>query len=101
MGAIRLAPRFSGSPARRMSTLPDTRDGQVPAREAWPEPVANTDAGAVLTDLILTTFRLNARFLEAAQDLATHGDLTAAGGRCLAASWTSPAAWQRSAAAWA
>jgi len=61
-----------------MSALPDTRDGQVPARETWPEPVANTDAGAVLTDLILTTFRLNARFLEAAQDLATHGDLTAA-----------------------
>jgi hypothetical protein len=43
----------------------------VPAREAWPEPVASTEAGAVLTDLILTTFRLNARFLEAAQDLAT------------------------------
>jgi DNA-binding MarR family transcriptional regulator len=40
--------------------------------------LAENTAGAVLTDLILTTFRLNARFLEAAQDLATHGDLTAA-----------------------
>ena len=43
-----------------------------------PSPSPSTEAGAVLTDLILTTFRLNARFLEAAQDLATHGDLTAA-----------------------
>jgi len=61
-----------------MSTTQGTRGGRVPPREGWPEPVANTEAGAVLTELILTTFRLNARFLEAAQDLATHGDLTAA-----------------------
>jgi DNA-binding MarR family transcriptional regulator len=61
-----------------MSTTQDTRDDRVPPREAWPEPVANTEAGTLLTELILRTFRLNARFLEAAQDLATHGDLTAA-----------------------
>jgi DNA-binding MarR family transcriptional regulator len=61
-----------------MSAVQDTRDGQVPPRETWPEPTPNTEAGALLTDLILTTFRLNARFLEAAQDLAAHGNLTAA-----------------------
>ena len=61
-----------------MSAIQDTHDGQVPPREAWPEPTPNTEAGALLTDLILTTFRLNARFLEAAQDLAASGDLTAA-----------------------
>jgi len=61
-----------------MSSIHDTRDGQVPAREAWPEPVPNTEAGAVLTEIVLATFRLNARFLDAAQDLAAHGDLTAA-----------------------
>jgi len=61
-----------------MSTSHDLCDGRVPAREAWPEPVANTEAGAALTEVILATFRLNARFLEAAQDLAAHGNVTAA-----------------------
>ena len=63
---------------RSMSTDQGTRDGTIPSRDAWPEPVPHTEAGAALTDVILTTFRLNARFLEAAQDLAANGDLTAA-----------------------
>jgi DNA-binding MarR family transcriptional regulator len=54
------------------------RDGTIPSRDVWPEPVPRTEAGAALTDVILTTFRLNARFLEAAQELAANGDLTAA-----------------------
>jgi DNA-binding MarR family transcriptional regulator len=61
-----------------MSTIKDTRSGTVPAREAWPEPVPHTEAGAVLTEVVLTTFRLNARLLEVAQGLAAHGELTAA-----------------------
>jgi DNA-binding MarR family transcriptional regulator len=61
-----------------MSAIQETRDGEVPPREAWPEPVGSTAAGTALTDLILTTFRLNARLLEAAQDLAVHGGMTAA-----------------------
>jgi DNA-binding MarR family transcriptional regulator len=54
------------------------RDSTVPSRERWPEPRPQTEAGALLTDVILTTFRLNARLLEAAQELAANGGLTAA-----------------------
>ena len=61
-----------------MSAGQGTRDGTIPSRDVWPEPVPRTEAGAALTDVILTTFRLNARFLEAAQELAANGDLTAA-----------------------
>jgi DNA-binding MarR family transcriptional regulator len=50
----------------------------VPPRSAWPDPPPATEAGAVLTELVLATFRLNARLLDVAQDLATAGGLTAA-----------------------
>lgn len=50
----------------------------VPPREEWPEPPVHTAEGQVLTDLVMTTFRLNGRFLEAAQGLAAEGGLTAA-----------------------
>jgi DNA-binding MarR family transcriptional regulator len=49
----------------------------VPPRERWPEPPAQTEAGALLTDLILTTFRLNGRLMEIAQLRAAEGGLTA------------------------
>ena len=61
-----------------MSASQGTRDETIPSRDVWPEPVPRTEAGAALTDVILTTFRLNARFLDAAQELAANGDLTAA-----------------------
>ena len=50
----------------------------VPPREAWPEPEAQTEAGALLTEVILTTFRLNGRLLEVAQEFAVEGEITAA-----------------------
>ena len=50
----------------------------VPPRADWPEPSPQSEAGALLTEMVLTTFRLNARVLEAAQHLATAGGLTAA-----------------------
>jgi DNA-binding MarR family transcriptional regulator len=50
----------------------------VPPRESWPEPPAQTDAGALLTEVILTTFRLNGRLMEAAQEFAVEGGITAA-----------------------
>ena len=50
----------------------------VPARSAWPEPVLQTEAADLLTKIILSTFRLNARLLEAAQLMAANGGLTAA-----------------------
>ncbi len=31
-----------------------------PPRDSWPDPPAQTEAGEVLTDLIIGTFRLNA-----------------------------------------
>jgi DNA-binding MarR family transcriptional regulator len=50
----------------------------VPPREDWPAPKKATEGGALLTDVVIATFRLNARLMEAAQDLAAHGGLTAA-----------------------
>jgi DNA-binding MarR family transcriptional regulator len=61
-----------------MSTSVDGRDGTVPPREGWPEPIPQTEAGAAATEVILTTFRLNARLMEVAQELGAHGGLTAA-----------------------
>jgi DNA-binding MarR family transcriptional regulator len=58
-----------------------TRDAPgviVPPRDDWPEPPPGTAAGDVLTDLIVTTFRLNGRLMEVAQRLAAVGGLTAA-----------------------
>jgi DNA-binding MarR family transcriptional regulator len=50
----------------------------VPPREDWPEPPPHSEAGAVFTDLIIATFRLNGRLMEVAQGLASEGGLTAA-----------------------
>jgi DNA-binding MarR family transcriptional regulator len=50
----------------------------VPPRESWPEPPPQTDGGALLTDVILTTFRLNGRLMEVAQEFAVEGGITAA-----------------------
>ena len=50
----------------------------VPAREHWPDPPPHTEAGRLLTDVIIATFRLNGRLLEVAQRLAAEGGLTAA-----------------------
>jgi DNA-binding MarR family transcriptional regulator len=40
--------------------------------------VAQGEAGKLLTKVVLTTFRLNARLLEVAQGLAAEGEITAA-----------------------
>lgn len=50
----------------------------VPPRERWPDPPTHTEAGRLLTDVIVSTFRLNGRLLEIAQRLAAEGGLTAA-----------------------
>jgi DNA-binding MarR family transcriptional regulator len=50
----------------------------VPPREQWPEAPAPTEAGRLLTDVVLTTFRLNGRLLDVAQRLGAEGRLTAA-----------------------
>jgi DNA-binding MarR family transcriptional regulator len=50
----------------------------VPPREEWPTPGPQSEGGAVLTDVVLATFRLNARLMEAAQGLAANGGMTAA-----------------------
>ena len=60
-----------------MNTALDSGGGVVPPRTDWPEPVPHTEAGAALTEVILTTFRLNARLMEAAQELGANGGLTA------------------------
>jgi len=50
----------------------------IPARDRWPAPEPHSEGGRLLTEIILTTFRLNARLLDVAQELAAHGDITAA-----------------------
>ena len=50
----------------------------VPPRERWPDAPPQTEAGELLTEVILTTFRLNGRLMEAAQQFAAEGGLTAA-----------------------
>jgi DNA-binding MarR family transcriptional regulator len=50
----------------------------VPPREEWPELPPQTEAGRLLTDVIVTTFRLNGRLMEVAQKLAAEGEITAA-----------------------
>jgi DNA-binding MarR family transcriptional regulator len=50
----------------------------VPPRAAWPEPDPQSEAGALLTDFVLTTFRLNGRLMEVAQEFAVEGEITAA-----------------------
>lgn len=61
-----------------MSATPDAQQPSVPPREDWPDLPPPTEAGEVLTDLILTTFRLNGRLMDAAQEMAGKGGITAA-----------------------
>jgi DNA-binding MarR family transcriptional regulator len=50
----------------------------VPPRDEWPAPAEPTPEAALLTQVILATFRLNGRLMDAAQGLADEGGLTAA-----------------------
>ena len=50
----------------------------VPPRAHWPDTPPQTQAGALLTQVVLATFRLNARVLDAAQLLAAAGGISAA-----------------------
>lgn len=61
-----------------MSTLEDASAATVPPRERWPVPPPHSEAGALLTEVIIATFRLNGRLMDVAQDLAARGGLTAA-----------------------
>lgn len=60
------------------AAAPATTTESVPARADWPEPVRETAGGSALTEVILATFRLNGRLMEAAQELAAAGGITAA-----------------------
>jgi DNA-binding MarR family transcriptional regulator len=50
----------------------------IPPREEWPDPEGANAAGSALTEVILASFRLNGRLMEAAQSMAAKGGLTAA-----------------------
>lgn len=52
--------------------------GDPPPRAEWPEPPPQSPAGRALTDLVVLTFQLNARLMEAAESLAAEGGITAA-----------------------
>ncbi|HYZ28415.1 MAG TPA: helix-turn-helix domain-containing protein [Thermoleophilaceae bacterium] len=55
----------------------------MPARDEWPAPPVRTEAGALLTEVIVTSFRLNGELMDAAEQLAAEGGLTAAWWRVL------------------
>ncbi|WP_298324859.1 MarR family transcriptional regulator [Haloactinopolyspora sp.] len=61
-----------------MTTEAPTPDHDVPPRAQWPQPPPETPAGEAITDIALTTFRLNARLMDAAQEMAAAGGITAA-----------------------
>jgi DNA-binding MarR family transcriptional regulator len=61
-----------------MTTPAQTRAKTAPPREDWPEPPARTQAGDLLTELIIATFRLNGLLMDTAQQLTGAGGLTAA-----------------------
>ena len=68
----------AGDDRRPVTTAIDEVSGAVPPRESWPEPLPHTDEGRLLTELIVTTFRLNGRLLDVARELAAEGGITAA-----------------------
>ena len=61
-----------------MKLGPTTLDLGVPPRDEWPDAPTRSEAGDLLTDVVLTIFRVNASLLDAAQGLAAAGGLTAA-----------------------
>lgn len=61
-----------------MSPRPDRPAGAVPRREQWPALPGHTEAGELVTELVVATFRLHGRLQEVAQALAARGGLTAA-----------------------
>jgi DNA-binding MarR family transcriptional regulator len=61
-----------------VSAVGKARGAAVPPRERWPDPHPHTEAGELLTDVIIATLRLNGRLMEVAQQLAAEGGLTAA-----------------------
>jgi len=61
-----------------MSVTEGSRGVGVPPREQWPDAPEPSEAGRLLTEVVLTTFRLNGRLLEVAQRLGAEGGLTAA-----------------------
>lgn len=62
----------------RPTAAPDEPEAAIPDRADWPDLPAHSEAGQVLTRLIMTTFRLNARLMEAAEGMAATGGITAA-----------------------
>jgi DNA-binding MarR family transcriptional regulator len=60
-----------------MSTVRDAA-ATVPPRDQWAAPPPHTEAGALLTEVIIAAFRLNGRLMDVAQELAAAGGLTAA-----------------------
>jgi DNA-binding MarR family transcriptional regulator len=60
------------------SAAPSRESSSVPPRDRWPEAIPHTDAGRELTALVIATFRLYGRFMDAAQRLADEGGITAA-----------------------
>lgn len=59
-----------------MSAAP--QPAALPPRADWPDPPPRSEPADLLTEIVVTTLRLNGRLMETAQDLASAGGLTAA-----------------------
>lgn len=66
-----------------MRALAAESASEVPPRKEWPEPPQRTEAGDVLTDLIIATFQLDGRLMDIARRLARAGGITATEWRVL------------------
>jgi len=56
---------------------------EIPPPAAWPDPPTRTEAGDVLTDVIIATFQLDGRLMDVARRLARAGGITATEWRVL------------------
>jgi DNA-binding MarR family transcriptional regulator len=63
--------------------VPAASAAVVPPRKDWPEPPPRTEAGYLLTDVIIATFQLDGRLMEIARRLARRGGITATEWRVL------------------
>jgi len=61
-----------------MTAIEGVEAAVIPRREQWPEALPHTEDGRLLTEVIVTTFRLSGRLLDVAQELAAKGEITAA-----------------------
>ena len=68
-----------------MRALAAESASEIPPPEEWPEPPTRTEAGDVLTDVIIATFQLDGRLMDVARRLDISGRSTMKKGELVSA----------------